>query len=163
MPLLGAVLNSVSRRQKPIKGSDFLIENGRIRAKHDDVFQDDPVNFIRMFHLADKHSVHYHPATLQIISRSLKLINRKVQNNPEANALFRGFALVKNNPEYNLRRMNEAGVLGKFVPEFGKIVAMMQFSMYHSYTVDEHTIRAVGIYSALKKKRLWKIIRLQRS
>src|SRR5690606_25358396 len=43
-----------------------------------------------------------------------------------------------------LRQMNESGVLGKFVPDFGKIVALMQFNMYHHYTVDEHLIRAVG-------------------
>ena len=43
-----------------------------------------------------------------------------------------------------LRLMNEAGVLGRFVPEFGKVVAMMQFSMYHHYTVDEHLVRTVG-------------------
>jgi len=44
----------------------------------------------------------------------------------------------KNDPETVLRRMNETGVLGKFIPAFGKIVAMMQFNMYHHYTVDEH-------------------------
>ena len=41
--------------------------------------------------------------------------------------------------------MNEAGVLGRFIPPFGRIVAMMQFNMYHQYTVDEHLLRAVGI------------------
>src|SRR5271154_7962 len=41
--------------------------------------------------------------------------------------------------------MNEAGVLGRFIPEFGRIVAQMQFNMYHSYTVDEHTLRAIGV------------------
>ena len=41
--------------------------------------------------------------------------------------------------------MNESGVLGRFLPDFGKIVAMMQFDMYHSYTVDEHTIKVIGV------------------
>ena len=53
-----------------------------------------------------------------------------------------------------LRMMNEAGVLGRFIPEFGKVVAMTQFNMYHHYTVDEHLIRAVGILAALEKGRL---------
>ena len=45
--------------------------------------------------------------------------------------------------------MNECGVLGRFIPDFGRIVAMMQFNMYHHYTVDEHLIRAVGILSQI--------------
>ena len=53
------------------------------------------------------------------------------------------------NPELNLRRMNEAGVLGRFIPEFGKIVSMMQFNMYHHYTVDEHLIRTVEVLSEI--------------
>ena len=48
----------------------------------------------------------------------------------------------RNSPAVVLRLMNQAGVLGRFIPEFGRIVALMQFNMYHSYTVDEHLIRA---------------------
>jgi len=47
--------------------------------------------------------------------------------------------------------MNEAGVLGRFVPAFGHAVALMQFNMYHHYTVDEHLIRAVGILAAIER------------
>ena len=56
----------------------------------------------------------------------------------------------KKDPETTLRRLNEAGVFGKFIPDFGQIVAQMEFSMYHSYTVDEHTIRAIGILSRIE-------------
>ena len=41
--------------------------------------------------------------------------------------------------------MNEANVFGRFVPDFGRVVAQMQYDMYHVYTVDEHTIFALGI------------------
>ena len=57
-------------------------------------------------------------------------------------------------PEVVLRRMNEAGVLGRFIPDFGRIVAMMQFNMYHHYTVDEHLLRTVGILSEIDSGRL---------
>jgi [protein-PII] uridylyltransferase len=50
--------------------------------------------------------------------------------------------------------MNDAGVLGRFIPEFGRIVAQMQFNMYHSYTVDEHTLRAVGVIGDMAAGRL---------
>ncbi|MEM7275666.1 MAG: HD domain-containing protein, partial [Actinomycetota bacterium] len=67
-----------------------------------------------------------------------------MRTDPEANQLFLDLLLDKNDPERALRRMNEVGVLGAFLPEFGRIVAMMQFNMYHHYTVDEHTIYAIG-------------------
>ena len=49
--------------------------------------------------------------------------------------------------------MNEAGVFGRFVPDFGRVVAQMQFDMYHHYTVDEHTIRAIGLLVADRARR----------
>jgi len=55
----------------------------------------------------------------------------------------------RRDPGQILRRMNEAGVLGRFIPEFGKIVSMMQFNMYHHYTVDEHLIRSVEVLSEI--------------
>ena len=54
-------------------------------------------------------------------------------------------------PETVLRLMNEAGVLGKFIPDFGKIVAMMQFNMYHHYTVDEHLLRCIGVLAEIER------------
>ncbi|MEM1298556.1 MAG: ACT domain-containing protein, partial [Pseudomonadota bacterium] len=55
------------------------------------------------------------------------------------------------NSEWLLRRMNETEVLGRFVPEFNRIVAMMQFNMYHHYTVDEHTIRTIGVLNEIER------------
>ena len=68
-----------------------------------------------------------------------------LRENEEANRLFLEILTSKNDAETVLRRMNEAGVLGKFVRTFGRIVAMMQFNMYHHYTVDEHLLRCIGI------------------
>ena len=50
--------------------------------------------------------------------------------------------------------MNEAGVFGRFVPDFGRVVAQMQFDMYHHYTVDEHSIRAIGLLAAIERGEL---------
>ena len=47
--------------------------------------------------------------------------------------------------------MNEAGVLGRFIPDFGRIVAMMQFNMYHHFTLDEHLIRTVGVVAEIER------------
>ena len=75
---------------------------------------------------------------------SLRLIDDKLRNDVQANQIFLGLLTSQQNPESALRHMSEAGVLGRFVPEFGRVVSMMQFNMYHHYTVDEHLLRTVG-------------------
>ncbi|MXN64759.1 [protein-PII] uridylyltransferase [Stappia sp. GBMRC 2046] len=139
-------------RQRVIKGfPDFLIENARITVASDGAFEKDPVNLIRIFALADRNNVAFHPEAMKLIRRSLKLITPDVRDDPEANRLFLQILTSRNDPETVLRKMNEAGVLGRFVPDFGKVVAMMQFNMYHHYTVDEHLIHAVGVMAAIDR------------
>ncbi|UXN74362.1 HD domain-containing protein [Devosia sp. A8/3-2] len=87
----------------------------------------------------------FHPDAIKVISRSLRLIDNKVRNDAKANSYFLTVLTAPMSVERILRAMNESGVLGKFVPDFGKIVALMQFNMYHHYTVDEHLIRSVGV------------------
>jgi len=124
-------------------GDDFFVENGRLTARAA-IFRADPVNMIRIFHIADAKKVDVHPDALRTITRSLDLIDDAVRQNGEANRLFLEILSSRNDPERALRLMNEAGVFGRFVPEFGRVVGLMQFNMYHHYTVDEHLIRAVG-------------------
>ena len=135
---------------KPRTGTeDFYVENGRLDARAN-VFRRDPVNFIRIFHMADAKGVDVHPNALRTITRSLHLITEDVRNDATANRLFLDILTSRRDPERTLRRLNEAGVLGKFVPAFDHAVALMQFNMYHHYTVDEHLIRAVGNVAAIE-------------
>ena len=141
---------------KPRTGTeDFFVESGRLNAPAN-AFRRDPVNLIRIFHMADQKSVDVHPAALRTITRSLDLIDEKLRDNPEANRLFLEILTSKRDPERTLRWMNEAGVLGRFVPAFDHAVGLMQFNMYHHYTVDEHLIRAVGVVAAIERGELKK-------
>ena len=124
--------------------TDFVVETGRINVADDGVFQRDPINLIRLFHLADRHALALHPVAMRLVTQSLKLIRPPLRESAEANRLFLDILTSKNTPETVLRRMNETGVLGRFIPDFGRIVAMMQFNMYHHYTVDEHLLRSIG-------------------
>ncbi|MDY8109688.1 [protein-PII] uridylyltransferase [Fulvimarina sp. 2208YS6-2-32] len=154
-PGLRGFVRSLRNRAKSIAGTlDFHIDNNRINAVSRDVFKIDPVNIIRIFRLAAMHDLEYHPDALKLIRRSLRLINGDLRANSQANALFLDVLTDRNNPELHLRRMNEAGVLGRFVPEFGKIVAMMQFNMYHHYTVDEHLLRSIAELSKIERGEL---------
>ncbi len=120
------------------------------------ISQRDPVKMIRIFRVAQKHGLDIHPGALRLIQRSLRKITAKVRADPEANALFLEILTSKKNPELFLRKMNEAGVFGRFVPDFGRVVAQTQHDMYHTYTVDEHTIRAIGILAGIENGSLAK-------
>ncbi|KQT84178.1 protein-PII uridylyltransferase [Aurantimonas sp. Leaf443] len=154
-PGLRNFVRSLRSRAKKIPGTiDFHIDNNRINVASRTVFQKDPVNFIRIFRLAAMHDLEYHPDALKLIRRSLRLVDGALRENREANSLFLDVLTDRRNPELHLRRMNEAGVLGRFIPEFGRIVAMMQFNMYHHFTVDEHLLRSIAVLSEIEQGRL---------
>lgn len=145
-PSLKDYLNPLTwrTRRQVRERTDFRIENDRITVSDPDVFNRDPVNLIRLFRQSAQTGAYLHPDTIRLLRQSLRLIDDNLRGNPEANRLFLELLTAKENPETTLRRMNEAGVLGRFIPQFGRVVAMMQFNMYHHYTVDEHLIRTTG-------------------
>lgn len=143
-----ALLKSKIRRPKQLDG--FEHEGGRLNLHDPALFTREPVKMLRLFHLAQEHGLDIHPDALRLVRQNLKLIGTGLRNNPEANQLFLDMLTSKNDPETTLRRLNEAGVLGRFVPDFGRVVAQMQHDMYHVYTVDEHTIRAIGLLSRIE-------------
>ncbi|WP_245498472.1 [protein-PII] uridylyltransferase [Mesorhizobium sp. M7A.F.Ca.CA.001.14.1.1] len=152
VPGFNRIFLTFSRRKRKLAGtSDFIVDNHRINIADDQVFERDPVNLLRLFWFADKHGLEFHPDALKLLTRSLGLVNKSLRRDEEANRLFLDILTSDRNAELNLRRMNEAGLLGRLIPDFGKIVAMMQFSMYHHYTVDEHLIRCIGVLAEIER------------
>ncbi len=137
-------------RRRPSKLRGFVLDRGRLALPDDRFFADDPVRLIEMFALAEAHAVEIHPLAMRAASRDAKLVD-DIRRDPRANALFMDVLAGRRDPETVLRWMNEAGVFGRFVPDFGRVVAQMQFDMYHHYTVDEHTIRAIGLLSRIER------------
>src|SRR5713101_5804152 len=152
VPMLNRVVARLRPRGRRVlrECPAFVIDNNRINIADPEVFARDPVNLIRMFRLAQRHVLAFHPDALHRATRSLKLIDKSLRENRQANDLFREILTARNNAEIVLRRMNEAGVLGRFVPEFGQVVSMMQFNMYHHYTVDEHLLRCIGALAEIE-------------
>ncbi|MES2055398.1 MAG: [protein-PII] uridylyltransferase [Pseudomonadota bacterium] len=136
-------------RRHPSKLNGFRLERGRITLPSDDFLAKKPVRLIEMFALADKHGLEIHPLAMRAAARDAKLAD-DIRKDPDANAYFLDVLTSPRDPETVLRWMNEAGVFGRFVPDFGRVVAQMQFDMYHHYTVDEHTIRAIGLLSKIE-------------
>ncbi len=140
-------------RRRPSKLQGFVLDRGRLALPDDDWFARDPVRLIEMFALAEGNGLEIHPLAMRAAARDARLVDT-VRNDARANTLFVDLLSGHRDPEMVLRWMNEAGVFGRFVPDFGRVVAQMQFDMYHHYTVDEHTIRAIGLLSRIERGEL---------
>ncbi len=128
----------------------FRLDNGRVNFAVENILLVNPINMLRIFKVVAETLFEIHPDALKLVRKSFRLIDDKLRTNHEANAIFLDILCNSQKPESILRLMNEAGVLGRFIPEFGKVVAMMQFNMYHHYTVDEHLIRSVGVLTGIE-------------
>ncbi len=153
-PSLGEKLRTVFAFGRDPTGPGYQLKNGRLDLIDEGAFRRDPVNILRLFEEGLATDIPIHPDALRRVAGSLDLIDDKVRADPQANRIFLDLLLSHTNPEGALRLMNEVGVLGAFIPEFGRIVAMMQFNMYHYYTVDEHVIRTISTLSRIERREL---------
>ena len=132
----------------------YKINLGRLDIEDEEAFLKDPLNLLRLFQEALKTGLLMHPDAMRLVAANLFLIDDDFRSNAEANRIFLDVLLNYGNPERALRRMNELGVLGMFVPEFRDIVALMQFGSYHSYTVDEHTLQCISTLAEIEREEL---------
>ncbi len=139
--------------RRPRRLGGFVLDRGRLAIPNERFFRDDPSRLLRLFAVAARERMEVHPGALRAAGRDARLVEQ-VRDDPAANALFLEVLTCRNHPELVLRSMNEAGVFGRFVPDFRRVIGQMQFDMYHHYTVDEHTIRAVGLLAAIERGEL---------
>lgn len=128
----------------------FEITNERLNFEEALDLKTNPLEIIRFFRIAQKTGLDMHPAALRRISKNTALIDDEFCRNKEANVLFLQILCDRNDAYVILKRMNEAGVLERFIPEFRRAIALMQFDRYHMFTVDEHTLNAIHIAHHLK-------------
>ena len=143
-------LFSRTKKAKP----PYAIKQNRLTVDTPKAFLKDPLNLLRIFEEALRTGTFVHPDALRLIKANLHLIDDDMRKTKEAQRIFLDTMLKHGNPERGLRRMNEIGVLGAFIPEFEAIVAMMQFNMYHHYTVDEHTIQTISHLAKIERAEL---------
>jgi len=148
-PVLLRLLTRKKRAKAP-----YAIKQNRITVEDETAFFADKLNMLRIFEEALRTGTLLHPDAMRLLAANLDLIDDDMRNNREARRIFIDLLLKHGNPERALRRMNELGVLATFIPEFAPIVAMMQFNMYHHYTVDEHTIQVISNLAQIERKEL---------
>ena len=149
-PAVYEVLDSLlSFRKKDNQKKNFYVKRGRLYKKDNFSFNKNKFDLIRLFIIADHDNVLLSPEIIQSINRSLKIIDNDLRNSKTANKIFLGLFSNSREPESILRNMNDAGVLGKFLPDFAKVEGMSLFNLYHNYTVDEHLLKTVGFMSKI--------------
>ena len=140
----------LTKRVKP----GYKLVQGRIDVKDPKEFLKDKLNLLRVFEEGLRTKYLLHPNVMRIVTSNLDLIDDEMREDPEAQRIFLDLLLKHGNPERSLRRMNELGVLAAFIPEFEAIVAMMQFNVYHHYTVDEHIIQTISCLAQIERGEL---------
>ncbi len=140
--------------RKPKAKPPYKIKQNRLTVDDEAAFFDDKLNMLRIFEEALRTGTLLHPDAMRLVSANLALIDAPLRDDAEANRIFLDLLLKHGNPERALRRMNELGVLDAFIPEFAPIVAMMQFNMYHAYTVDEHIIQCISNLAQIERNEL---------
>jgi len=154
VPRMGEMVSNASRRLRTRISPGYKIEHGRLTIADESAFLSNPLNLLRVFEEGLRTHYLLHPDVMRMVTANLHLIDDDMRANPEANRIFLDMLLDHGNPERGLRRMNELGVLAAFIPDFEPIVAMMQFNMYHHYTVDEHTIQCISVLSQIEHGQL---------
>lgn len=147
------MLTRLLARRKSAK-APYAIKQNRLTVDDEKAFLKDPLNMLRIFEEALRTGTLLHPDAMRLLSANLHLIDAKLREDPVANRLFLDLLLKHGNPERALRRMNELGLLEAFIPEFAPIVAMVQYNMYHSFTVDEHIIQCISHLSKIERGEL---------
>ncbi|MEP5758034.1 MAG: [protein-PII] uridylyltransferase [Litoreibacter sp.] len=147
--IIGFLRNARRKRLKP----GFTLKSNRLALLKPEEFVKDPLNLLRVFEEALRTGYLIHPEVMRLLGANLDLIHG-LSGDKQAARIFLDTLLKHTNPERALRRMNELGVLGAFIPDFQTIIAMMQFNMYHSYTVDEHTIQTISHLAQIEREEL---------
>ncbi|NBZ88553.1 [protein-PII] uridylyltransferase [Rhodobacteraceae bacterium CYK-10] len=135
-------------------GAGYKLVQGRLDVMDPARFLKDPLNMLRVFEEALRSGYLLHPNVMRLVASNLSLIDDHLRDDPEAVRIFLRILLDHGNPERGLRRMNELGVLSAFIPDFEPIVAMMQFNVYHHYTVDEHIIQCISVLAQIERGEL---------
>ena len=104
----------------------------------------EPLDIFRAYDFSAKYDLSLSNDLINIIKLNIRKVDT-LRNSKKANTFFINVLTNINNSEKVLRSMSEIGLLGRFIPDFQKVVARVQHDMYHTYTVDEHTINAIGI------------------
>ncbi|HAT50851.1 MAG: [protein-PII] uridylyltransferase [Nitrospirae bacterium] len=132
----------------------FQLVGDKVALRLPEQIDQDPLLLLKIFNVAQRHMKTIHPDTERLIRRRLDLIDRDFQRSQEAANVFLAILNGRHAVAWTLRRMNQLGVLGRYIPEFGRIMWQSQHDMFHVFTVDEHTLLAVAAVRLIQDGKL---------
>ncbi len=147
---LSSWLPTRSRKSSPEPLDGFKFHDGEIRAASDDIFREQPRRLMRVFLYAQQRGLRLHPDLAQLIRNQLTLVDRDFLSDTHVRETFLTILNQRGNVARVLRAMHEVDLLGKYLPEFGKLTCLVQHEFYHQYTADEHTLMCLE-----KLDRVW--------
>ncbi|MGD0745324.1 MAG: [protein-PII] uridylyltransferase [Verrucomicrobiota bacterium] len=128
------------RRREPEIVDGFTFINGEIHATSNRIFRDSPRRLMRVFLHAQQRHLALHPDLAQLIRNQLSLVDREFLNDGRVAETFQAILERRGEVAPILRAMHEVNLLGKYIPEFGKLTCLVQHEFYHQYAADEHTL-----------------------
>ena len=145
------------KKSKKVKVDNFVIENKRIdfskNFRFKNIFLNNCNSFFHIFELAQEKNLDVHPKAARLILDNIKRIKNKISGKKEFLLLFLKVLTSKNNTEKFLKLMSDLGLLGILIPDFKRVSGQMQFGGFHTYTVDEHTLKAIGYINDIEVKK----------
>lgn len=125
----------------------FVLCDGYLQLTTPDLFEREPIWLIQVFTMLAQQmdSKGMHSSTIRALRDSRELIDEDYRRNPENNAAFMALMRGKTRVVRELSRMMRYGILGRYIPAFGRVVGMMEYDLLHKYTVDEHTFRMIRL------------------
>ena len=149
--------NTKIKKSKEIEFENFIIENKRIdfskNFRFKNIFLNNCDSFFRILEIAQKKNLDIHPKATRLILDNIKRVEKKIKGNKKFLLLFLKILTSKNKTEKFLRLMSDLGLLGIIIPDFKRISGQMQFGGFHTYTVDEHTLKAIGYINDIEMKK----------
>ncbi|MGF1531940.1 MAG: [protein-PII] uridylyltransferase [Puniceicoccaceae bacterium] len=139
---LRAAINA-RRYQRKERIEGFVRENDELLIDHSDVFQKDPIALLRVFRIAQQAGLKIDFHLESLIEDSARYITHRIVHSPEAATIFRTILQCSGNVYPTLSKMHELGVLGAYLPEFGRLNCLVQHEIFHRYTADIHVLRTI--------------------
>ncbi len=137
---LRRMLPGAKPRKMPEPVDGFLFVDGEIRAANNRIFRDSPRRLMRVFLHAQQRHLDLNPDLAQLIRNQLSLVDRSFLNDEHVRETFLTILERRGEVSRVLRLMHEVNLLGKYIPEFGKLTCLVQHEFYHQYAADEHTL-----------------------
>ena len=124
----------------------FQVHNDYLEAINEDVYGRHPSALLEMFVLLQQNPQirGVRAGTIRAVVRNLWLIDEEFRQNPRNHRLFLEILRAPRGVTHELRRMNDYGVLGRYIPAFGRVIGRMQYDLFHAYTVDAHSLFVVS-------------------